>query len=69
MTGYLHPMQDEIRLGLVRVGDQDSMNVRAVNGDIGDMVERVSTGLLLVQAGDPDDGRQMLEVADAWTSA
>ena len=37
MTGYLHPMEDEIRLGLVRVGDQDSVNVRAVNGDIGDV--------------------------------
>jgi hypothetical protein len=37
MTGYLHPMEDEIRLGLVRIGDQDSVNVRAVNGDIGDV--------------------------------
>src|SRR6266536_5074086 len=37
MTGYLHPMEDEIRLGLVRIGDKDSVNVRAVNGDIGDV--------------------------------
>jgi zinc dependent phospholipase C len=37
MTGYLHPMEDEIRLGLVRVGDQDSVNVSAVNTDINDV--------------------------------
>jgi hypothetical protein len=37
MTGYLHPMEDEIRLGLVRVGDRDGVNVQAVNGDIDDV--------------------------------
>jgi hypothetical protein len=37
MTGYLHPMEDEIRLGLVRVGDKDSVNVQAVNDDVNDV--------------------------------
>jgi hypothetical protein len=37
MTGYLHPMEDEIRLGLVRVGDQDKVSVQALNNNIGDV--------------------------------
>jgi hypothetical protein len=37
MTGYMLPMEDEIRLGLVRVGDKDSVNFQAVTGDIGDV--------------------------------
>jgi hypothetical protein len=37
MTGYMLPMEDEIRLGLVRIGDKDSVNFRAVMGDIGDV--------------------------------
>ena len=37
MTGYLHPMEDEIRLDLGRVGDKDSVNVQAVNGEINDV--------------------------------
>ena len=37
MTGYLHPMEDEIRLGLVRVGDQDEISVHALDSDLGDV--------------------------------
>ncbi|HEX3959496.1 MAG TPA: zinc dependent phospholipase C family protein [Trebonia sp.] len=37
MTGYLHPMEDEIRLGLVRVGDQDEVSVAALDSDLGDV--------------------------------
>jgi hypothetical protein len=37
MTGYLHPMADEIRLGLVRVGDQDEVSVQALNSDLSDV--------------------------------
>jgi hypothetical protein len=37
MTGYMLPMEDEIRLGLVRVGDKDSVNFQAVTGDIQDV--------------------------------
>jgi len=50
MTGYLHPMEDEIRLGLVRVGDKDSVSVQAVNGDINDVFGGVTP---------PDQGREL----------
>jgi hypothetical protein len=40
---------DEL-LGLVRVGDQDSVNVRAVNGDIGDVFGGVTP---------PEEGREL----------
>jgi hypothetical protein len=50
MTGYMLPMEDEIRLGLVRVGDKDSVNFQAVTGDIGDVFGGVTP---------PEQGREL----------
>jgi hypothetical protein len=50
MTGYMLPMEDEIRLGLVRVGDKDSVNFQAVIGDIGDVFGGVTP---------PEHGREL----------
>jgi hypothetical protein len=50
MTGYMLPMEDEIRLGLVRVGDKDSVNFQAVTGDIGDVFGGVTP---------PETGREL----------
>ena len=50
MTGYMLPMEDEIRLGLVRVGDKDSVNFRAVTADITDIFGGVTP---------PEQGREL----------